>query len=72
MVVVQSEFGCCLCQNVNCGIDYGYGNLMLFMGGLVNGGFYGDWLGLVMGQFFDQVDFNVIMDYCQVFFEIFI
>ncbi|MEM1250260.1 MAG: DUF1501 domain-containing protein [Acidobacteriota bacterium] len=71
-VAVQSEFGRRLRQNANRGTDHGYGNVMLLMGGSVNGGLYGQWPGLATGQLFDQADLNVTTDYRQVFSEILI
>ena len=49
-VIVQSEFGRRLYQNISNGTDHGNGNLMLVLGKQVNGGtIYGDWPGLYPG-----------------------
>ncbi|MEJ8568336.1 DUF1501 domain-containing protein [Elongatibacter sediminis] len=49
-VVLQSEFGRRLYQNVSNGTDHGNGNLMLVLGDQVNGGaIYGNWPGLYPG-----------------------
>lgn len=50
VVIIQSEFGRRLYQNVSNGTDHGNGNLMLVLGKSVNGGtIYGDWPGLYPG-----------------------
>ena len=50
VVVIQSEFGRRMYQNVTAGTDHGNGNLMLVMGKSVNGGtLYGNWPGLYPG-----------------------
>jgi uncharacterized protein (DUF1501 family) len=49
-VIIQSEFGRRLYQNISNGTDHGNGNLMLLLGQGVNGGaIYGDWPGLYPG-----------------------
>jgi uncharacterized protein (DUF1501 family) len=49
-VIIQSEFGRRLYQNISNGTDHGNGNLMLVLGKQVNGGtIYGDWPGLYPG-----------------------
>jgi uncharacterized protein (DUF1501 family) len=46
-IVVMSEFGRRLGANASGGTDHGYGNVMLVLGGNVNGGkVYGNWPGL--------------------------
>ncbi|HET6566055.1 MAG TPA: DUF1501 domain-containing protein, partial [Xanthomonadales bacterium] len=50
VVIIQSEFGRRLYQNISAGTDHGNGNLMLVLGKSVNGGaIYGDWPGLYPG-----------------------
>jgi uncharacterized protein (DUF1501 family) len=47
-VVVMSEFGRRLGRNASYGTDHGHGNVMMVLGGNVNGGkIYGSWPGLV-------------------------
>ncbi len=49
-VIIQSEFGRRLYQNVSSGTDHGNGNVMLVLGKKVNGGqIYGDWPGIYPG-----------------------
>ncbi len=49
-VIIQSEFGRRLYQNISAGTDHGNGNMMLVMGKKVNGGLvYGDWPGIYPG-----------------------
>ncbi|HKX57050.1 MAG TPA: DUF1501 domain-containing protein, partial [Xanthomonadales bacterium] len=50
VVIIQSEFGRRLYENISSGTDHGNGNLMLVLGKSVNGGtMYGDWPGLYPG-----------------------
>lgn len=47
VVVTMSEFGRTAAENGNAGTDHGTGNLMMVLGGSVNGGkIYGRWPGL--------------------------
>ena len=71
-VVVQSEFGRRLRENDNRGSDHGHGNVMLVLGGEVNGGIHGKWPGLHTDQLYDGVDLDVTTDYRQVLSEILI
>jgi len=71
-VVVQSEFGRRLAENADNGTDHGHGNVMLAMGGTVNGGIYGQWPGLANGQLFDGADLAVTTDFRTVLSEILI
>ena len=49
-VIIQSEFGRRLYENISKGTDHGNGNLMLVLGQQVNGGaIYGDWPGIYPG-----------------------
>lgn len=58
VVIIQSEFGRRLYENVSSGTDHGNGNLMLVVGKSVNGGtIYGDWPGLYPGTQDDFVDY---------------
>ncbi|MEL7061018.1 MAG: DUF1501 domain-containing protein, partial [Acidobacteriota bacterium] len=69
-VVVQSEFGRELYENGDAGTEHGYGNLMLVLGGNVNGGFHGQFPGLAPGQLVDETDLGVTTDYRQILSEI--
>ncbi len=71
-VVVQSEFGRRLRENANRGTDHGRGNVMLVLGGEVNGGVYGQWPGLAADQLFDGADLEATTDFRQILSEILI
>ena len=65
-VVVMSEFGRRVQSNASGGTDHGHGNVMLVLGGNVNGGrIYGDWMGL-SGSVLDLGDVPVTTDYRSV------
>ncbi len=65
-----SEFGRRVAQNGNRGLDHGWGNMMLVMGGGVRGGqYYGTWPGLADGQLVSG-DLQVTTDYRNVLGEI--
>ncbi|GAC1362191.1 MAG: DUF1501 domain-containing protein [Herpetosiphon sp.] len=68
-VVVMSEFGRRLAANPSGGTDHGHGNMMLVLGGNVNGGkLYGTWPGL---QDLDhRLDLKITTDYRTVLGEI--
>jgi uncharacterized protein (DUF1501 family) len=71
-VVVVSEFGRRVRENSNSGTDHGYGNVMLALGGSVNGGIvYGDALfpGLGSGDLHEGTDVAVTIDYRQILSE---
>lgn len=70
-LVVVSEFGRRVQRNANNGTDHGHGNLMLVLGGYVNGGkIYGKWPGLADDRLYDQADLAVTTDYRTVLSEI--
>ncbi len=71
-IVLQSEFGRRLRENANRGTDHGHGNVMLVMGGSVNGGLYGQWPGLGPDQLFDNADLQVTTDFRRVLSEVLI
>lgn len=68
-VVVMSEFGRRLGRNASNGTDHGHGNVMMVLGGGINGGkIYGNWPGLAdldQGQ-----DLHITTDYRVVLSEI--
>ncbi|MFI5429158.1 DUF1501 domain-containing protein [Aeromicrobium sp. UC242_57] len=69
-VVTVSEFGRRLQENGAGGVDHGYGNMMLVMGGGVKGGrYYSRWPGLSAGKQVDG-DLAVTTDYRSVLAEI--
>lgn len=65
-----SEFGRRVAQNGNRGLDHGWGNMMLVMGGGVRGGqYYGRWPGLSDGTLVAG-DLQVTTDYRDVLGEV--
>jgi uncharacterized protein (DUF1501 family) len=69
-VVTISEFGRRIVENGNRGLDHGWGNMMLVLGGGVNGGrYHGTWPGLAHNNQVDG-DLKVTTDYRQVLGEI--
>lgn len=72
-IVVMSEFGRSFKENASRGTDHGHGNVMLLVGGSVNGGqVYGQWPGLHTDQLYDRRDLAITTDYRQVLSEILI
>lgn len=73
-VVVMSEFGRRLRENGNRGTDHGHGNMMLVLGGNVNGGqvYTNPWPGLAPGALDEGLDLAITTDYRQVLSEILI
>lgn len=68
-IVIHSEFGRRAKQNGegNSGTDHGSGNVMLVIGGRVNGGqMYGQFTGLANSQLFEGEDVSPEVDYRQV------
>ena len=62
-----SEFGRRVAPNGNGGLDHGWGNMMLLMGGGVKGGYHGSWPGLAN---LTDGDLAVTTDYRQVLGEV--
>jgi uncharacterized protein (DUF1501 family) len=69
-VVTISEFGRRLEENASHGLDHGWGNVMLLLGGGVRGGrYHGTWPGLSRGKLVDG-DLAVTNDYRNVLGEV--
>ncbi|HET9518700.1 MAG TPA: DUF1501 domain-containing protein [Actinoplanes sp.] len=69
-LITISEFGRRVAQNGSGGLDHGYGNAMLLLGGNVNGGkVHGRWPGLAVGDLVAG-DLAVTTDYRAVIAEI--
>ena len=69
-VVTISEFGRRVQENGNRGLDHGWGNMMLLLGGGVRGGqYYGSWPSLGAGKLVDG-DLKVTTDYRDVLGEV--
>jgi uncharacterized protein (DUF1501 family) len=69
-LVTISEFGRRVGENGNRGLDHGWGNMMLLMGGGVKGGqYYGNWPWLGANKLVDG-DLKVTTDYRQVLGEV--
>lgn len=70
-LVVMSEFGRRVKENANHGTDHGHGNLMLALGGGIEGGkLYGAWPGLEVEQLYQRADLAVTTDYRRVLWEL--
>lgn len=69
-VVVLSEFGRKVRPNDAGGTDHGHGNVMLALGGRVNGGFHGSFPGLDAASLFEGQDLATTTDYRQVLAEV--
>ncbi len=69
-VVVLSEFGRRVRPNQGAGTDHGYGNVMLALGGRVNGGLHGSFTGLDDASLLQGQDVDVSTDYRQVLAEL--
>jgi uncharacterized protein (DUF1501 family) len=69
-VVTVSEFGRRVQENGARGLDHGYGNCMLLLGGGVRGGtVHGTWPGIGSGKLLDG-DLRVTSDYRSVLSEV--
>jgi uncharacterized protein (DUF1501 family) len=70
-VVVMSEFGRNVRENGSDGTDHGHGNIMLVLGGGINGGkVYADWPGLQLEQLDERQDLKITTDYRTVLGEV--
>jgi uncharacterized protein (DUF1501 family) len=68
-VVVLSEFGRRVRLNASNGTDHGYGNVMMALGGKVQGGMHGEFPGLDDNSLFQGQDLSASVDYRQVLAE---
>jgi uncharacterized protein (DUF1501 family) len=70
-LVTMSEFGRTVRENGNRGTDHGHANVMLLLGGGVQGGkVYGRWPGLDSSHLYENRDLAVTTDFRDVFAEI--
>ena len=70
-IVTMSEFGRRAAENGGGGTDHGHGNVMIVLGGGVNGGkVYGEWPGLHPEQLYGPGDLQVTTDFRDVLGEI--
>lgn len=70
-VIVMSEFGRRARENGGLGTDHGHGNMMMIMGGGINGGkVFGRWPGLAQDQLVGPGDLAITTDYRHVLAEI--
>lgn len=68
-VVVLSEFGRQVRPNGSSGTDHGYGNVMMALGGKVQGGLHGAFPGLDEASLFQGQDLSASVDYRQILAE---
>jgi uncharacterized protein (DUF1501 family) len=66
-LVALSEFGRRVQENVNVGLDHGYGNVMMVAGAGVKGGYYAKWPGIT-----NELDSDLLVttDYRSVLAEV--
>jgi len=71
VLVTMSEFGRTAKEDGNGGTDHGHGNVMMVLGGPVNGGkVYGRWPGLEPEQLYEKRDLAVTTDFRDVLGEL--
>jgi uncharacterized protein (DUF1501 family) len=71
VIVTMSEFGRTAAENGNAGTDHGHGNVMMVLGGGVQGGkLYGEWPGLEPEQLYEKRDLAVTTDFRDVLGEL--
>jgi uncharacterized protein (DUF1501 family) len=71
VLVTMSEFGRTAAENGNAGTDHGHGNVMMVLGGGVQGGrLYGQWPGLEPEQLYERRDLAVTTDFRDVLGEV--
>lgn len=71
VLVTMSEFGRTVKEDGNGGTDHGHGNVMMVLGGPVNGGaMYGRWPGLEVEQLYEERDLAVTTDFRDVLGEL--
>jgi uncharacterized protein (DUF1501 family) len=68
-LVTTSEFGRRLEENGSAGIDHGWGNVMMTVGGGVRGGYHANWPGLGLDQL-DEGDLKVTTDFRQLLADV--
>jgi uncharacterized protein (DUF1501 family) len=70
-LVVMSEFGRRAKENGGLGTDHGHGNMMMVMGGGINGNHvYSDWPGLQPEQLTGPGDLTITTDYRDILGEL--
>ena len=70
-IVVMTEFGRRLRENINRGTDHGHGGMMLVLGESVRGGqVYGSWPGLKTEQLYERADLAVTTDFRAILSEV--
>ena len=71
VILTMSEFGRTAAENGSGGTDHGHANVMLVLGGAVDGGtVLGDWPGLEREQLYESRDLALTTDFRDVFGEI--
>ncbi|MBI4533853.1 MAG: DUF1501 domain-containing protein [Candidatus Melainabacteria bacterium] len=67
VIVVLSEFGRTVSENGNTGTDHGHGNVIMLLGGKINGSqIHGRWAGLQPSNLFEGRDLPVTTDFRSV------
>lgn len=72
-IVFHSEFGRRAFNNADDGTDHGSGNLMMLLGGNVNGGqFHGEWPGMGPDDLYQNADLRTTNDFRRILSEVLI